>query len=201
MDIKGSNDINKNRIKAIETRYAGCRFRSRLEARWARFFDFLGVRWEYEKEGFDLGKSGAYLPDFWLPDLGIWYEIKGVLHWVADKSPELELMKNFRNCGVACCLSEGLPGEHRVWWFGWDLNESSGGSSDDRGRWAIGSNDTPFIKLAYLSEWGGKEIYADELYEHELKWVHLPERDNGVFRIMEAEMVAKSARFEHGESG
>lgn len=50
-------------IKAIETRYAGCRFRSRLEARWAVFFDTAGLEWQYEPEGFDL-PSGWYLPDF-----------------------------------------------------------------------------------------------------------------------------------------
>lgn len=50
-------------IKPIETHYAGCRFRSRLEARYAVFLDALGLRWEYEPEGFDL-PSGAYLPDF-----------------------------------------------------------------------------------------------------------------------------------------
>lgn len=38
-------------IKPIETRYAGCRFRSRLEARWAVFFDALKIEWEYEPEG------------------------------------------------------------------------------------------------------------------------------------------------------
>ena len=32
-------------MKVMETRYKGCRFRSRLEARWAVFFDALGVRW------------------------------------------------------------------------------------------------------------------------------------------------------------
>lgn len=41
-------------IKPIETLYKGYRFRSRLEARWAVFFDALGLKWEYEKEGFDL---------------------------------------------------------------------------------------------------------------------------------------------------
>jgi len=41
-------------IKAIETKYAGCLFRSRLEARWARFFDAAGVRWEFEPEGFEM---------------------------------------------------------------------------------------------------------------------------------------------------
>lgn len=30
-------------MKAIETRYKGYRFRSRLEARWAVFFDALGL--------------------------------------------------------------------------------------------------------------------------------------------------------------
>lgn len=50
-------------IKAIETSYGGCKFRSRLEARWAVFFDYLEWRWEYEPEGFQL-KSGWYLPDF-----------------------------------------------------------------------------------------------------------------------------------------
>jgi hypothetical protein len=62
-------------LKAIETVYNGYRFRSRLEARWAVFFDELGVKYEYEKEGFDL--DGVwYLPDFWLPGQKAWIEIK-----------------------------------------------------------------------------------------------------------------------------
>jgi hypothetical protein len=48
----------------IQTRYAGCHFRSRLEARWAVFFDRLDIEWQYEPEGFDLGRAGWYLPDF-----------------------------------------------------------------------------------------------------------------------------------------
>jgi hypothetical protein len=44
---------------AIETTYAGARFRSRLEARWAAFFDLLGWRWEYEPLDLD-----GYIPDF-----------------------------------------------------------------------------------------------------------------------------------------
>lgn len=51
-------------IKAIETEYNGYRFRSRLEARWAVFLDILGVKYEYEPEGFDLGNGLYYLPDF-----------------------------------------------------------------------------------------------------------------------------------------
>jgi len=63
-------------IKAIETRYKGYRFRSRLEARWAVFFDAIGTKWEYEVEGFDLGEHGWYLPDFWLPDSKCYFEVK-----------------------------------------------------------------------------------------------------------------------------
>ena len=63
---------------AIQTRYAGCYFRSRIEARWARFFDALGIQWEYEPQGFDL-PSGRYLPDFQLIIGGerVWWEVKG----------------------------------------------------------------------------------------------------------------------------
>lgn len=64
-------------IKAIETVYNGYRFRSRLEARWAVFFDALGVRYEYEPEGYDIDGTW-YLPDFWLPDWRAWVEIKPI---------------------------------------------------------------------------------------------------------------------------
>lgn len=43
----------------IETMYAGTRFRSRLEARWACFFD--GIKWRWEYEPFD---ADGYIPDF-----------------------------------------------------------------------------------------------------------------------------------------
>lgn len=53
-------------MKPIETQYKGYRFRSRLEARWAVFFDALGIEWEYEPEGFELDDGTRYLPDFLL---------------------------------------------------------------------------------------------------------------------------------------
>lgn len=50
-------------IKAIDTKYKGFLFRSRLEARWAVFFDVMNIDWEYESEGYDV--DGVwYLPDF-----------------------------------------------------------------------------------------------------------------------------------------
>jgi hypothetical protein len=48
-----------NAPKAIPTIYGGTRFRSRLEATWAAFFDLLRWRWAYEPT--DLN---GYIPDF-----------------------------------------------------------------------------------------------------------------------------------------
>lgn len=67
------------RVKAIETSYAGCRFRSRLEARWAVVLDHLEIPWEFEPQGYDL-PSGKYLPDFRIPGPNgkpFFVEIKG----------------------------------------------------------------------------------------------------------------------------
>lgn len=46
-------------IAAIPTVYNGIEFRSRLEAKWAAFFDMVGWKWEYEP--IDLN---GYIPDF-----------------------------------------------------------------------------------------------------------------------------------------
>ena len=74
-------------IKAIDTYYKGYKFRSRLEARWAVFFDSLDIKWEYEKEGFHLGQGINYLPDFWLPEVNMWAEVK------PEEFNEIELLK------------------------------------------------------------------------------------------------------------
>lgn len=42
------------KFKPIDTYYKNYKFRSRHEARWAVFYDFLGIKWEYEIEGFEL---------------------------------------------------------------------------------------------------------------------------------------------------
>jgi hypothetical protein len=69
----------QGRIPAIETRAYGCRFRSRLEARWAVFLTEAGFDWEYEPEGAVLD-AGRYLCDFRVTrpgsDLSVWLEVK-----------------------------------------------------------------------------------------------------------------------------
>lgn len=64
-------------MKAIPTTYAGVRFRSRLEARYALAFDQIGIKWAYEPEGVQLRGGERYLSDFWLPDCRTFVEVKG----------------------------------------------------------------------------------------------------------------------------
>lgn len=65
-------------IRPIETRAYGCRFRSRLEARWAVFLTTAGFDWEYEPEGAEL-TAGRYLCDFKVTGpngVKVWLEVK-----------------------------------------------------------------------------------------------------------------------------
>ncbi len=99
-------------IQAIETRYAGHRFRSRLEARWAVAFDAIGIRWEYEAQGVvvedrlttwgDASASRPYLPDFWLPDHDVYCEVKGALT-DEEARPVLEAAAYLSSAGGAGC--------------------------------------------------------------------------------------------------
>lgn len=111
-------------IKAIETVYNDHLFRSRLEARWAVFFNALGVRYEYELEGFDLHYNGKYLPDFYLPTFKAHLEIKPLPDDLRGK-PEWynkDASKKARELSIALkdtfvLIAFGDPLEHRACWF------------------------------------------------------------------------------------
>lgn len=76
-------------MKNIQTHYNGYYFRSRTEARWAVFFDAMGIEYKYEQADFVLS-TGRYLPDFFLPNIngGCHVEVK----W---KFTDDEIMKCF----------------------------------------------------------------------------------------------------------
>jgi hypothetical protein len=64
-------------IDAKPTLHNGIDFRSSLEANWAATLDRWAIRWEYEPERITLPSGAVYIPDFWLPDLSTWLEVKG----------------------------------------------------------------------------------------------------------------------------
>ena len=105
-------------MKAIETKYNGYKFRSRLEARWAVFFDEMGIKYEYEPEGFEMSDGTKYLPDFYLPALDYYIEVKG-------KNDHIK--KDIRKCAsfvrenkVALAILTNIPYDEKsqgVFWF------------------------------------------------------------------------------------
>jgi hypothetical protein len=107
--------------RAIETRYRGRKFRSRLEARYAVLFDNLGVPWDYEPEGFELGGGLRYLPDFFIPahalrqrwpDAGYWVEIKPTPPTEPEILKMRRLVDQTGHHGYIFC---GAPDKAQVW--------------------------------------------------------------------------------------
>ena len=67
--------------------YDGKMFRSRLEAKWAAFFMAWGTPYQYEPDRYGTSRRG-YLPDFWLPSLGLFWEIKPACRFM-DPTPDI----------------------------------------------------------------------------------------------------------------
>lgn len=57
-----------------------------MEARWAVFFDAVGIKYQYEPDGFELGNGLRYLPDFYLPDFSCYAEVKPQEYIYTDES-------------------------------------------------------------------------------------------------------------------
>lgn len=194
--------MSSTKIEPKETRYKKCRFRSRLEARWAVYFDALGIQWEYEKEGYDL-PCGAYLPDFWLPQVDSWAEVK------AAQFTQQELTKCFQlHLGTLkpVILLSGLPRfamfpaiERAEFNHGaWDIEVVILDLAEGHEYWkwehrfytdpgwdavAYGDIDNPEFGEEFVQEIQVQPVYA--------------ESSIGELAIA----AARSARFEFGESG
>lgn len=161
-------------LKAIETAYKGYRFRSRLEARWAIYFDVCGIKWEYELEGFDLGSLGSYLPDFWLPQVQMWAEVKAQKFTAEEYAKCLALA----NCSKTCVLMlEGAP--------------------DNKWYTAVGPYGD---EIEYgVSDYHGYHITESRFYC--CPGCATPEEEAALTdNAKRAIIAARSARFEHGES-
>lgn len=75
MDHRKPNVPSPNNLYGKRTLYRGIWFRSRIESRTAKELDRLGILWLYEPKFFRLSTCG-YLPDFYLPLLNLWIEVK-----------------------------------------------------------------------------------------------------------------------------
>jgi hypothetical protein len=169
-------------LKAIETKYKGYRFRSRLEARWAVFFDALDIQWEYEKEGYELN-VGWYLPDFWLPQVNMWAEVK------PETFSELELLKIedlARETEKPCLMLIGTPENKPYQAINWAVTD--GGWPGE----CEGVSDGFMLSEYLLTMYKAYPVYEGRFYAFPAVY----ERFEDTARAVEA---ARSARFEHGK--
>jgi hypothetical protein len=166
-------------LKPIETRYNGYHFRSRTEARWAVLFDALGIKYEYEKEGYEL-ICGPYLPDFWLPfpnelnfsgypGAGNWIEIKGC-------EPSQDELSKLLHLSIETKHSANL-----LWGTPWNFKRYFTHRHGNCG-WSDKFNPNPFEN-------------RDDTYWDIILMFH----NYNVSFVYEAIGKSKSARFEHGE--
>ncbi len=197
-------------LTPIETAYAGHLFRSRIEARWAVTFDHLGVAWEYEKEGFDLGEAGRYLPDFWLPDLYCWFEVKGAAP-TQDAINKARALRDLSDWPVVIATGQVSEGPHRC--FANDIGHSSGGCSEWDVRWYI-CDGCRKPKLSWGD--GCHTIVGPDWMTHPVQWCKQTtfvtkdadecgppwsEHDGTLDdRVHRAVAAGKRARFEYGAS-
>lgn len=175
-------------IKAIETTYKGYKFRSRLEARWAVFFNGIKANWKYEPEGYEL-PSGRYLPDFFVqlssddpmhqhyPGSGYWVEIKGSEPKESEFTLLSEVCAMTNHTGY---LVSGEPCDCLVW----RIHRIKGIS--ERGK----SNPTK-VQIEQLN------------HEYEMPFLFGFFAFNGkrLNEMRDAAYASRSARFEFGRSG
>lgn len=181
-------------MKAIETRIYGRRFRSRLEARWSVAFTEAQIEWDYEPEGFDLGEAGTYLPDFWLPQVSMWAEVKPR----PLSSEELEKAAALaKQSGHPCLLLVGKPA-NAAYWSVQDLEADHTGWEVKCGRLDAHALDhVPFESSKYhLDE---KRFYT--CTGEGVERFPVPHDPWGEALLSHPAIdAALSARFEHGES-
>jgi hypothetical protein len=106
-------------LDSKHTWYGSNWFRSRLEARWAVFFDKLGVSWVYEPETFEFDGGTKYTPDFRIKDWNCYIEIKPSTNVVSESSvTKLRRLCRLKNTHAAL-LVVGQPslGEYGVTYF------------------------------------------------------------------------------------
>jgi hypothetical protein len=187
-----TDEVTRNsQLQALETHWAGHRFRSRGEARWAVFFQEAGIPWEYEPQGYKL-EHGCYLPDFWLPTQECFIEIKS--GWPTEEE-----------CEIAYELAHASG--FNVYLFYGHIPYEGGESPfypqvfGDSAYALFG--DCPGFDVGHM--WCECPVCAEVGIEFQAEASRLPchcsncDPNGASPRLLRAYAAARSARFEHGE--
>jgi len=130
----------KYTIKSHPTLYKGVKFRSRLEARWAAFFDLAGWSWEYEpidlpgwspdfRVEFSCGHSECSESHTLLVEVKPYFSIK--------EFSGHECMKYQYGLGIPADASAAFGNSPDVTY--WEMAHGSGGGTETVENWVAGN--------------------------------------------------------------
>lgn len=223
--MKTKKKKTKAEIKAIETEYKGYRFRSRLEARWAVFFDACKIDYEYEPEGYE-DKEIKYLPDFYLPKFDLHCEVKSDTEKgrqeILDKCEKIiKWGGDIKQILILSDIPEGRSVDGGLWhfpvmfwegvhvtWGWWFFYESENDNGEIFARGHISSASYKYAKYWCMEQKQSIKAVSDtELRLNSYPYkeierfsdIEIQEAANGL--IFNALKKARQARFEHGECG
>lgn len=212
--------MQKDELRPIDTEYKGYLFRSRLEARWAIFFDLLGIEWTYELQGFKVRENdGYYLPDFYLKTFNCYFEVK------RDSIEGKQWDDALRRCkamvttvGHAIIIVRGDPVNYEAKLFAYPAAAEH--FSQIRGEYHIRSEksgqcvdclialDPSYVgrmPAIFCLTSGTYDFYSNKKCEHKI-YAFTNNGYSGTYdewryeqRTKDAALKARQARFEHGE--
>lgn len=164
------------KIKPINTLYNGNYFRSRLEARWAYYFDLMGIAYQYESEGYTLSNGQLYLPDFYLPGSNGYVEVKPELNEFTKDDIIVSIKKGGqlmidKSCNMLFLI--GLPKDHVVICNYSELIEPLVGSTSDEmicnylARWVLNSPQAKTKVEAGTTGYKNMKLACMKRFEHD----------------------------------
>jgi hypothetical protein len=163
------------------TTYNGYTFFSRLEAQWAVFFNELGIKWMYEYQN-------VKLPDFFLPDLDVWFDVRATFPDFGAQTKYITLTKRDTH-KILFVAYHGVDLSKITCWFAGKHLPS-----------ALFMECTKCDRIGFLAGTPERGFCYSLRCEHKEEVVK-----EGFFaipaRITVAAETARSARFEHGQVG
>ena len=193
-------------MKTIETEYNGYRFQSRLEARWAVFFDKLGIKYEYDPEGIILSDETHYFPSFYLPTFHCYFVVKR--NGIQNTPEEEEAIREIRNGSDtmewAGIIAFGDPMDDQLWIYCQETDSEGGGGYE--GPVTIGMHPRYFAPCLLATDAKDRMTFYDSFGEnmqripmYGLRGSRYKKEDFVGEAVLAMRKIARQARFENGE--
>lgn len=193
--------------QAIQTEYEGYLFRSRLEARWAVFFDTLGIEWEYEPEGFVLEDGNYYLPDFYLTEFYCYFEVKRKSVKNTSKGYLAKTKISYgQRCGEwAGIICFGDPMDDDLYIYCQETDDGGGGAYENEVTIGLHPETGQPYLLSYEDR---RERSFYPYFSRDMPVIPMVTMEYGKYsyfsfvnsRVINARKIARQARFEYGET-